>query len=187
MGQLGPNNGATFASDSLLGVVDITSPSNAALSDDQYASAALLLGQVSRYLKVTNFGFTIPLDATVTGVLVEVERSSTVGLAVVDTSVKLVKGGSITGNDKASASTWPTSDAYASYGSVSDLWGATLTPADINSSDFGVVISGTASLAATMRVDHVRITIGYTGSNKPTGATRYVRVGDGESRNENAY
>jgi hypothetical protein len=186
MGTLGPNSGGTFATDSLLGVVDWTGASNASISDGSYATSGLLLGQISRYLKVTNFGFTIPLDATITGVTVNVERSTTTLNATHDNSVRLVKNGDVSGDNKATVTQWPTSDAITSYGSSTDLWGLSLTPADINSSDFGVVISAVADLLGTAQIDHVTITIDYVGSNRGGNYGRYVKVGDGYGRNERA-
>lgn len=184
MGTLGPNSGGTFASDSTLGVVAITNPSNAQISDNSYATSVLLITQISNYLKVTNFNFFIPLDATITGVTVSVERSSNTLNGTQDSSVRLVKGGAISGNDKASGSLWPTSDAVATYGSATDLWGLTLTPTDINSSGFGVVINASAALASTAQIDYVSITIDYTGSNRYGNQGAHFTVGSGMSRNE---
>jgi len=185
MGTLGPNNGGTFADDATVGTIAWTNPSNASASDNIYATASLLATQITHYLKSTNFGFAIPTDATVIGVTVDIERSQTgVGAAVNDSSVKLVKGGTISGNEKATGTTYPTTDAYATYGSASDLWGLTLTPADINLSTFGVVIASTDTVAGTAQIDHVRITIDYTGSNRGTNQNKYFRVGAGMSRSE---
>lgn len=167
-----------------MGTIAITNPSNVGSSDNSYATSVLLLGQITNYLKATNFGFAIPSDASIDGIVVEIERSATVGVAVADNSVKLVKGGSIGGTDKASASNWPTSDAYASYGSATDLWGQTWTLADINASTFGVVVSAIDAIAATAQIDHVRITVYYTGSNRASGMERRVAVGNGMSRND---
>ena len=55
-------------------------------------------------------------------------------------SVKLIKGGVIDGNEKATGA-FTTSDAYYSFGGETDLWGLSFTPDDINASDFGVVVS----------------------------------------------
>lgn len=60
---------------------------------------------------------------------------------VSENSIKIVKGGSITGTEKSTAAALTTSDAYVSYGGASDLWGTTWTPDDINASTFGVVFS----------------------------------------------
>lgn len=168
MGTLGPNNSLTLANDSLLGVIAMSNPTNAQLSDDAYVTAVLALGQVSQYLKATNFSFTIPLDATITGITVEVERSATALSAVSDSSVRLVKGGVVSGDNKAAGGTWPTVDAYQSYGGATDLWGLALTPQDVNAATFGVVLNASAALAATLQIDHVRITVHYVGSNRTT-------------------
>ena len=78
----------------------------------------------------------------------------------VDYSVKLVKGGTIGGSDLANSTAWPTTDAYASYGGSSSLWGRTWTEADINSSSFGAAIA-TRVQNGIARVDHMRITVWY--------------------------
>lgn len=184
MGTLGPNSGATFASDATLGIVAITNAANANLSDNAYATAVLLGTQTSQYLKCTNFGFTIPTDTTITGITVNVERNSTVGLTTTDNSVKLVKGGAISGNDKATGTTWPTSDAVATYGSATDLWGLSLLPSDVNASNFGVVVSAITTLAATASIDYVSITIDYLGSNKPGNFLHQIQVGNNMSRSD---
>ena len=183
MGTMGPNIGSTFASDGTLGSIAIASPTNAQSSDNTYANAALLLGQISNYLKVTNFNFAIPTDATISGITVSVERNATSLSAVNDSSLRLVKGGVISGNDKASATPWTTSDVVATYGSASDLWGLTLTPSDVNASNFGVVINAAASLAATANIDQVTMTIDYQGSNRPQSQGRRV-IATGLSQTE---
>jgi hypothetical protein len=128
-----------------------SSPSNALTQDDAYATASLGKGAVSHYLKVTNFGFSIPSGAKIKGIVVEVDRYAESGDKVDDNSIKLVKGGAISGDDKASASLWPSSDTdtYQSYGSSTDLWGLTWSPDDINSSGFGVAISAKKQTRAT--------------------------------------
>ena len=78
----------------------------------------------------------------------------------VDYSVKLVKGGTIGGSDLANSTAWPATDAYASYGGSSSLWGRTWTEADINSSSFGAAIA-TRVQNGIARVDHMRITVWY--------------------------
>lgn len=176
--------GGTFATDSALGAVDWTSAGNAALSDDSRSTSILLLGQLSRYLKVTNFNFNIPLDATITGVTVSIERSTDTLNATHDNSVKLVKSGVISGNEKAVANLWPTSDATATYGSATDLWGLTFTPTIINASDFGVVVSAIADLAGTAQIDYISIAVDYIGSNRPGNDIRHISVGNGMSRND---
>lgn len=185
MGTL-TSSGTIFASDATLGVVAMSSPSNAGSSDNSYVTAVLLLSQISNYLNATGFQFSIPLNATITGVTVSVERSSNTLNGAHDNSVRLVKAGTISGNDKASATLWPTADAIATYGSSTDLWGLTLTPTDVNQSSFGFVIDAIADLASTLQIDHVSMTIDYTGSNQPGNCLPNFSGGDGLSFSEGA-
>jgi len=115
-------------------------------------------------LRVTNFGISLPADADVKGVEVSVERMVNSGSDVTDDLVQLVVGGSLSGSDKASASAWPTTEAAATYGGSTDLWGLTPTRAQVVASDFGVEIratKGTSVTARQARIDHVTITIHY--------------------------
>ena len=53
----------------------------------------------------------------------------------------------------------------AGYGTTSDLWGTTWTPADINASNFGVALSANSSgtgATRTASVDYIQITVTYT-------------------------
>ena len=52
--------------------------------------------------------------------------------------------------------------AYVSYGRISDLWGLSLTPADINASTFGVAISAQNIDAKSQNlayINHIRMTV----------------------------
>lgn len=188
MATTSATNGGTFASDSTVGTIAITNPSNATSSDNSYATAILLLNEITQYLKATNFGFTIPIHSTIDGILVEVERNATVLNSVTDSAVRLVlPSGALGSTNRSAGATWPNSDAYASFGSATDLWGETLTPIDINDKNFGVVISGAATLfAGTAQIDHVRITITYTQLAMPHNIIRVIKVGQGQSRSESA-
>jgi len=166
----GPNSGSTTADDSSIGAIAWSTPSNALTQDDAYATASLTkVNQISHYLKVTGFGFSIPSSATIKGIAVEVDRfasTGTGGTRVSDNSIRLVKGGAISGDNKASASLWPSSDTdtYLSYGNSTDLWGLSWAPADINNASFGVAISAKKDGSNGNRnayIDHVRITVYY--------------------------
>ena len=185
MGTL-TNNCTAFASDATVGVVAISTPPAAQLIDASYATSVLLGSQQSNYLKITGYQFAIPLDATVTGVTANVTRHSTVGATTVDGSLRLVVAGVISGNDKASASTWGTSDATINYGSSTDLWGLTLAPTDINNAGFGVVLSASTTLAATADIDCISLTVSYTGSNKSGNRIRTLKTSGGVSISEGA-
>lgn len=159
----GPNSGSG-ANDASAGDVAWSTPTNIASSDDSYATSAIGSLQTTQYLVATGFGFSIPAGATINGITVEIEKSRTGLGSVNDLAVRIVKGGVIGSTDKSNATAWPTTDAYTTYGSSSDVWGETWTSTDINASNFGVMIRGTnnAARSATARVDHIRITITYT-------------------------
>lgn len=150
------------------GDVNWTNPGNAAASDNSYATVDVKNADSdSSYLQATNFGFAIPTGATIDGIVVEIERSKSGSGTIRDSDVMLVQAGSIGGTDKAATATnWPSSDAYATYGSSSDLWGRTWTAAQINASNFGVAIyvGEQDNILTTARIDHIRITVYYTPS-----------------------
>ncbi len=159
---LGPNSPGT-AADNGGGLDAWTNTGNILTSDNTYAQVTVgFNGSWSDYLNATNFGFHVPAGATINGIKVEIERSS--ANTIQDHSVKIIKGGTITGTEKADTGTnWPSSDAYATYGSASDLWGTTWTVNDINASTFGVALqAGELGGFNTAKVDHIRISVTYT-------------------------
>lgn len=163
----GPNNPATTANDTSVGTVAWSSPANAVSSDDLSASASIS-SSTSNYLNATNFGFSIPSGSTINGIKAEVERSGSATTALIDNSVKIIKGGLISGNEMASATSWPTADAYAAYGDSNNLWGLTWAVSDVNSSNFGLAVSARdpeGIIGATANIDHIRITVYYTSSS----------------------
>lgn len=173
----GNTNGSSFSNNTSIGTVAWNTPSNAQLSDDVRSSGSvsisLLSSATTNYLVVTGFGFSIPPTATICGIQVDVEKSYSLILgllsSVSDNSVKIVKGGTISGNNKAAGGGWPASDAYVSYGNSSDFWGLTWLPSDINASNFGVAISATissglAALTLNTLIDHIRINVYFNSS-----------------------
>lgn len=171
----GAKNGTTFASVSFSGSDHSWSnPSNAATSNNSRATSTITSSSnVTDYLRSTGFGFTIPSDATVTGIEVSIERSgnSISGVnGVRDNIIRLVKNNTVVGNNKANTGlTWPTTDTVATYGNASDLWGTTWSPAEINHANFGVALSATRTSGGdrTAQVDHVSIKVHYTENTPP--------------------
>lgn len=172
MATAGPNGGGTFADDAAVGTNAWGTPSRAAYGDGFVTNWYELGGAgtyQSHYLKCTNFGFAIPSGNTINGVRVDISRS---GKASPNTSqdavVSLVKGGTVSGDNKAATGTaYPTTLAEVSYGGAADLWGLSLTYTDVNSSTFGMVLSNTGIYSTSnpnTNVQHVRITITYTAS-----------------------
>lgn len=85
---------------------------------------------------------------------------------VIDSVVKLVVSGAVEGDSKAIAALWPDADAVQDYGGETDVWGTatTLTPAIVNASTFGVVLSAVATDTVTASVDHIQVTVFYSTS-----------------------
>lgn len=136
-------------------------------ADGANATVGIPDGEQSNLLYASNFGFSIPGGASISGILVEVNRSSTAN-SVGDFRVQLVKAGTPTGNTKA-AGIWPSTPETQPYGGSSDLWGNSLSPADVNSAGFGVTFGGQSVYGLrTGKCDFIRITVYY---NAPTGAT----------------
>lgn len=171
-----PNTGAVSCGTGTNEVIsgsDWINPGNITASDDSRSTAALT-GSASlrftQYLIASNFGFSIPSGATIDGILVEIERSATTTSGSPrDLIVQLTDDAASTGlagdNKADTATTWPTTDAYASYGGASDTWAFSPTDSIINASGFGVLIRAqktSGETSTTVRVDHVRITVYYT-------------------------
>lgn len=92
--------------------------------------------------------------------------TSTTIPGVIENSIKIVKGGVISGDDKSTGASLPTEeDTYISYGGSSDLWGETWTAEDINNVNFGVVASFTGDQATTHYLKATNF-----GFDIPTGA-----------------
>ncbi len=161
MANVGPTLPST-AVDNGGGSTVWSNPDNVKASNDTYATASLgTISSFSNYIKVTNFGFSIPTSATINGVVVEVERKGT-GPDITDRNIRLVVSDVINGDSKPSATVWG-SEATENYGGASDLWGLALTRANVVASNFGVAVSckhiGGFSTAS---IDSIKMTVHYT-------------------------
>lgn len=149
-----------------------TNPSNASAEDGSVASQSISVGQFTYWLKGTAAGFAIPAGATIDGIVVGVKRQHNGSGGAVDKSCKLIKGGTISGNDNKTATAWTGTLTWEDHGSSSDLWGLTWTDSDINASNFGVAFAAenNGSFAGSMEVDAIRITVYYTESGGGGGS-----------------
>lgn len=122
-------------------------------------------------LKITGLGFNVPAGATIKGIEVDVYRRTNRTNGVNDVTVKLLKAGVATGNNKATSGFWPvvappplfgglggvqqltvqgTGGIEQVYGGATDLWGAAWTPTDVNDATFGFeIIANVASTSWT--------------------------------------
>lgn len=150
-----------------------SNPGNITTSNDSNATKTLAGTAPSDYLQATNFGFSIPGGATIDGIQAFFEHRCDNDDIIVQ-NVFLLIGGVASGSDKGASNNVPTSDAETSFGGVSDLWGLTPTPAEINASNFGVEIQYMNGGVAddTIRVDYIRMAVTYT---SPTGGKTILR------------
>ncbi|WP_372497296.1 beta strand repeat-containing protein, partial [Flavobacterium panacis] len=149
-------------------------PSNIESNGVNFATSSSSSGRNSntRNLVASNFGFSIPTNATIKGISVTIGRfaSSNIVNYVTDNVVSLIKTGTnITGDNKSLNSTpWSTDNtASSTYGGQTDLWGTTLTPLNVNSSSFGVALSATltrsiSSGSVTASVAYIQVSVSYT-------------------------
>jgi hypothetical protein len=166
-GQIaGPNSGAAFTNVAIAGSnKSWINTGNAASSNNNYATYGSLSGSspsYSDYLQATDFGFSIPNAVSVTGIVVEVERSDP-SQRTADYRIRIVKGGTIGATERSSGAAYSAADGYQTYGNSGDLWGETWTDADINAANFGVAIAAirTVNGSNAGQVDHIRITVYY--------------------------
>jgi len=177
-------NAGTGANVSGTGTVDWANPTFITADDTSYASASLTgVNLTSKYLEGTQYGFAVPSNAFILGIVVTIGRyeggSSPAYFDVRDSTVRLLKAGVITGNNKAATGTeWPTgAPAAAIYGTTADLWGTTWTPEDINASNFGVALSVISDVNRIAYVDYMQISVTY--SVTMIGSNTTVNCGSG--------
>ena len=90
---LGPNNPGTVVDDASIGTAVWANGSlnNAKISDNSWAFCGTSSGGTCHYLKTTNFGFNVPGNSIVNGVVVEVKKKAnldTPASHIVDNSIK---------------------------------------------------------------------------------------------------
>lgn len=178
----GPNNAGTGANVSISYNPSWNYPGNITTPGSPYSWVTISSTKCddgSDYLRGTNYGFSIPAGATITGIQVTVNRKGDqgcYGTGIQDKYLYLVKGvnGSpviqTAGSNKASAAVWPTSMTTATYGSSADLWNLSWTVEDINSMNFGVALAvqSNAYYNVTATVDYMQITVSYSLPSPPT-------------------
>lgn len=138
------------------------SPGNIKANDDVYATS-IVQSNSTQNLKATNFSIIIPDQAEITGIVVEVRRKASNASSARDLTVQLLKNGIATGENKAIATAYGTSEGAVVYGLSNDLWNTTWTPEDLRNSNFGVVFQAEeyAGLSTTVSVDSIFIQVYY--------------------------
>lgn len=139
-----------------------SNPTNSYSNNATYATSTLTSTTESLYLK--GFGFTIPSNAVVDGIIVQIDKKASATNKIQDHTISLLNNTTVFGSNRANTTFWPTSDILVSYGSSTDLWGSnttTLTPTLINSANFGVSIRAKAGSSVTASIDYASILIYY--------------------------
>lgn len=181
----GATNAGSGVNNTAVGTGTWNTPGNITTIGTPYATQNLAPGATSNYLQSGSYGFSIPLNATITGITVTIRKEVFGTNNMFDNIVKLVKNGTITGNNLASGTAWSNgSFGVSTYGSSSNLWGTTWTPADINASNFGVVISASNGSGNTRQIDidYIQVNVSYTTSgtlNWYTASTGGTLLGNG--------
>ena len=182
----GPRNAGAGANQATVGTEPWTNPGNITSPGSPYASVTLRRLVISNYLKGTQYGFNIPLDAAIAGIEVIVNRyANPPTTSVSDYEVRVLKAGAPVGDNKANATPWPNTLTAVTYGGPTDLWGTTWTPAEINAVDFGAAVSahrdnnGNSNRNAVVDTIQVTVYYGYTSTTAVTcGSGTPITYGD---------
>lgn len=163
----GAQNGASALNNSSEGTVAWSNPGNASGGDNvaARATAGLGAGVSSNYLDITFPAITgIPDLSTITGISVSVDRSSITNSGIRDQVIQLLKNNTVAGSNLAATTTnWPTTEATATYGGASNLWGTTWDVTDLATLGLRIQVrNANSSNARTASVDYVSITVYYS-------------------------
>ena len=148
----GPHAPALVVSDSW------TSPESAIVSDDVYANRTTFDINIERNtIQASGFGFSVPFGSTIHGVVATVERHSASGNPPSVSGGNLIEpGGTVPpGPGVFDNGAWANTDLIATLGAADSLWGASLSPAEINDPAFTVLYGILASSADTFFVDAI--------------------------------
>ena len=137
--------------------------------DESDASiSSLAVGGVTDILVAKNFGFSIPQDAIIDGIEVDVNRYADNSDTIADFYIAISENGcSDLSDNKAETNQntkfWPDSLDNRLYGANDDTWGLTLTRNDINNSNFAACLAATneGGAASGAYVDYVEVTVTY--------------------------
>lgn len=138
-----------------------TNPTNVYSSDNSRATYANA-GQDD--LKITGFGFSIPTGATILGIEVLIEGNGSSSTAS-NRSIQIgatKDGSSLAGSRLASQNLPQTTDGNLTFGSGTNLFSTTFSPADINASTFGILLRAGNTNTSTRSIDQVQVRIYYS-------------------------
>jgi large repetitive protein len=175
----GPNSCGTGSNYNDGGDVAWSNPTNIQANDAAYATVALPASKVSQELKAQNFGFAIPTDATITNVAFSYIRKASAAVSIITSVYMLDASGAIGLGDVSDGNGWAITDETISPSGDSAFWGLTLTPALVNSANFGLAIwaYNLVGTTVTASVEYVSCTITYTGGSADNYSGRGIARG----------
>lgn len=176
MSTAGPNYTGTASTGAWAGGIAWALPENVTAEDNSYASVSLTNTASSILLKCQNFGFSVPSNSTIDGIVVTIRaKANSASKIRFEDIVLLDAAGATGGQDKAALTLInSTSEKAYGFGAADDTWNISPTVAMVNDADFGVVIRllniyiGTY----TASIDSVTATIYYT--EAPTISPKYM-------------
>ena len=139
-----------------------TSPTKVFVEDDD---DAIYNNTTQDELKSTVFGFSVPTGVTITGVEVAIRgRAGGAPDPSRQISVGLTKDGTALAGTRKTLllNLYPTYSTQT-LGTDSDMWGTTITPAEANTSTFGILIKDNDATAGSLRIDSILVTVSYDG------------------------
>lgn len=157
----GPLFPVTVVNDAGSGTHAWTPPGEAAADDNVLASSSFASGASTQLLDASDFSFAIPDGAIIDGIQVHVDGLYLTSPTSPEWSVQTVKGGTPSPGTRMAAITGGLETAI--LGHSSDLWGDAWTPADVNSSTFGVQVQAVQSGSLSgVGVDDISITVHFS-------------------------
>ncbi len=152
-----------------------TNPNNVTVLDGHYATAvADAVTFKTDVLFVTGFGFSVPADQVVSGIVVKVVGNATQTATPIMTVSLTLDAATIVGTSRVIIPT--ATDTTMTAGTSFDLFGsAAVTPSQANAGTFGVVIQGNGQTAGgdVFSVDYVSMTLSLATAGltaTPTGS-----------------
>jgi hypothetical protein len=149
-----------------------TAVTNIEASDNAFSTASLLPNgscnnnscYFSQDLTPSDYGFSIPSNAVITGIVVAVSRKGSAANAITDSIIQLVINNFPAGDNLAVNEAWTTTNDTYTYGSSTNLWGASWTPSLINDITFGVLVKAKniSAVQQTASVDWIGMTVYYS-------------------------
>lgn len=185
----------TAAADAGGGAAAWANPANIEALDGVYATclmpnraSAFNPAILSNFINATGFGFAVPAGAVIQGITVQVYLKGSDPFGQVDNIVQLLVGGVRSGANRAAGTTLSTAIGLNTYGGSSDQWGLALTPAVVNSANFGVSFQGgnldVSGPGGTISIDFMAISVSYIvpgAAQTPLGWTAGASYAGGDS------